>query len=251
MAADLKQVKPTSRPRRLWPRFTLRVALVLMTLLCIGMAFWTHRARQQKRIVDQIRLSGGHVEYDYLTVSPVVLGPTARKLRPLSPVPQWLMHWLGEDFFHTVMSAHIADPDEVRLVDRLWFLRELSARNANDGDIQHLSRLHLIEELSLGNSPNLTDDSMDLIAEMPSLQKLTLDGTNLSATAVASIARSRSLREVHITGCDDGVDERVVEVFRKESRVKRLILVRGTLDLRLLMNSRGPPPQPVMFGYDD
>ncbi|MDX1948078.1 MAG: hypothetical protein SFU86_21955 [Pirellulaceae bacterium] len=47
--------KPATKPHRLWPRFTLRVFLAVITLLAIGLGWWTHRAREQRRVVQALQ----------------------------------------------------------------------------------------------------------------------------------------------------------------------------------------------------
>ncbi|HEX5102946.1 MAG TPA: hypothetical protein VFV87_04000, partial [Pirellulaceae bacterium] len=55
---------PAPTRRRFWPRFTLRVLLVAVTAVGVGLGIWTHRAREQARIVKLIQDGGGMVCYE-------------------------------------------------------------------------------------------------------------------------------------------------------------------------------------------
>jgi hypothetical protein len=228
------------RPRRFWPRFTLRVLLAAITVLCIGMAWWTQRARQQKQIVDQIRLSGGRVTYDFEAENTTTLIASQLPMHEVqlidfdfgdseiveneSSVPHWLLDRLGVDFFHTVIQADVVDCDELRKIDSLGYLQELSVGGgANDQDIRHVARSRRLKRFLLFSDGKLTDDSLALLAKMPSLEIIHLDG-EFSGAGLAALARSRSLREVTVYGCRDDVDHDIVEVFRSEGRVESLWL---------------------------
>src|SRR5262245_54423169 len=92
---------PTETPpvaklrRRLWPRFTLRVLLFVVTSVGIALGYWTHRARQQQRIVGLIEAGGGSVYYEHE-------GPLAPRR---SPVIAWLAESLGRDYVEDVVEA--------------------------------------------------------------------------------------------------------------------------------------------------
>ena len=245
--------QPAKKPgRRFWPRFTLRILLAVVTLLCIGLALWTQRAREQKRVADQIRLSGGRVVYDFEAENTWTRLVSTFPFQDLndfhfnfgddtvvdkeSSVPPWLLDLLGEDFFHTVVRANVRDCDELKDIVSLWYLRELTVgRGVNDKDIEHVSRLRHLKQLWVVSESRMTDLSLTSLAAMSSLEIVYIEGEFTSKGLIA-LAQSPSLREVRVTGCDKSVDEAVVEIFRNEGRVETL---------RLHFN---PPDRTMFFG---
>ena len=114
---------PPSRPRiRL--HFTLRLLLATLTLLCLALGWWTHRAREQQRLVVRIRESGGRVEYDYQRSEQFIR--SLKKWQSVSQVPKWLLDLLGEDYFHEVIEVWISDPSllsDLPRFDRIHCIR--------------------------------------------------------------------------------------------------------------------------------
>src|SRR5262245_28810256 len=112
---------PTETPpvaklrRRLWPRFTLRVLLFVVTSVGIALGYWTHRARQQQRIVELIEAGGGSVYYEHE-------GPLAPRR---SPVIAWLAESLGRDYVEDVVEAAVHDRETVPEVLKLRRWRQL------------------------------------------------------------------------------------------------------------------------------
>ena len=54
--------------RRRWFRFSLRMLLVVVTVLCVWLGFKVNAARRQKEAVEAILKAGGQVSYDYQLV---------------------------------------------------------------------------------------------------------------------------------------------------------------------------------------
>jgi hypothetical protein len=260
---------PTPICRRFWPRFTLRVLLAIMTALCIGLAWWTQRAREQKRIAEQIRLSGGGIVYDFdaentpnwiASKSPMWSAQLVDEdfdgeiVDDQSTVPRWLLDRLGVDFFHTIIQASVSDCDELREIDSLSYVQELHAgHGVNDEDIRHVARLRRLKRFVAGTHGKLSVESLHLLARMPSLEVAILEG-EFSAEGLAALASSPSLREVTVSGCDDSVDLAVVEVFRKHGRVHSLWLQHETtksLVLRDFWGHGGPSSFPPVLGYGE
>src|SRR4051812_10801957 len=93
-------------------RFTLRLLLAAVTVLCVALGIWTHRARVQRQLVERIRQSGGDVTYDLQSsVGGVGLGPLH--------VSSLLIPWLGNDFFHDVSDADVREAKLIRELPRL------------------------------------------------------------------------------------------------------------------------------------
>src|SRR5436190_14020071 len=76
-------------------RFTLRLLFAAVTVLSILLGIWTHRAREQRRLVERIRAAGGKVRYR--PKSSMEFGPFGRM-----PIPQAIVGWLGNDYVYDV-----------------------------------------------------------------------------------------------------------------------------------------------------
>jgi hypothetical protein len=221
---------PPEPCRRLPLRFTLRLALVAITLLCIGLAVWTQRAREQRRIVQHIDVAYGSVDYDYEQI-PTPKLPTAR-----SPVPQWLLDRLGVDFFHSVVRAHVRGKVDMEQVSRLTSLRELTIwkHDLTDEQFAHVARLRNLQVLIVqsdmhaslpGDYPDTTqigDASLAVVADLPNLQRVYLDGTRFGPEGLARLAESASLRDVCVNCCDERVRPEHAEPFRGRANKLKL-----------------------------
>jgi len=224
----------TSSPRRLWPRFTLRVLLVVVTLLCIGLAMWTHRAREQQRLVERIERSGGNIVYDFDELSAdfetVTLGT--------SIVPGPVLDLFGKDYFHSVTHVTLRD---VRMLPDLQYLPRLISvciwdRSIRDGDLAPLACFRGLRALDISSGPGLAattqigDQSLVVIAGLPKLEVTTVEGSYITAEGLSALAHSPSLRVVEV-GCDNSsVDWHAADAFRLSGRVSRLRIVNGPVD---------------------
>jgi hypothetical protein len=220
---------------RFLPRFTLRVLLAVVTLLCIGLAVWTHRAREQARIVKHIEQKYGNVMYDWEPQ------PTPKNNTAKSPVPAWLLNRLGEDFFHRVVWAHVRGGVDLEQVSRLTALRELTIwkEDLTDETLRPIANLHKLRKLtiqsdmhqSLGDYPDTTrvgDPSLSLIAYLPRLETLYVDGMGFTAKGLATLAESQSLHTIWINNCHASVTSADAQPFLRAGRVKRLMIRKWT-----------------------
>jgi hypothetical protein len=231
-----EEVSPKSLKRRLWPRFTLRVLLALITLLCVGVAFWTERARQQRRVVEEVRRSEGGIVYDFEYESLRLSG--GKSPPPPSPVPPWLLNLLGPDFFHQVRHAYVTDPTVTPDIHKLRGLEDLViyAESTSDKDLAPLSKLKRLKTLSVSNvirstePTQVTDKSLVLLSQLPALQFIDVRGYSFSAIGLKALASSPSLVSVRVTGCAENVVAADVDAFRRAGRVKELWVSRRTAD---------------------
>jgi hypothetical protein len=209
-----------SATRRYWPRFTLRAMLALVTILCIALGWWMHRAREQRNLVKRIESNGGNVYYDFQYDAP------SEELAE-SPVPKWLLDRLGADFFHSVKEVGTEDPSVLPELPRFWRLERLAvgAMEWTDEDIAPLARLRGLQYLfvALGDNetplPPLGDSSLAVIAELPRLESAWIKGARISPAGITSLARSTSLRRINVACADPAVDARVAAPFRQSGRV--------------------------------
>ena len=224
-----------ARPCPRWFRFTLRLLLAAMTVMCIWLALHTHRARQQQQIVKHIQAAWGSVTYD-------CDHPAAAKSGDVSPVPRWLLNRLGRDFFHTVTAAHVRGEVKMAEVARLSSLNDLTIWKEDlvDADMQHVARLRTLRSLVVqsdkhqtlpGDYPdttNIGDGSLAILATLPRLEIVHLDGYHFSGRGLASLAASQSLRKINIRNCDASVTAADVEPLRRSGRITKLGVRRWT-----------------------
>src|SRR5688500_17503999 len=78
------------------PRISLRVALILIAVLCVWLGKISIDARRQKEAVEWVKKNGGIVKYDW---EPRNL---QRIVHVTRPGPKWLRELVGDHFFQSV-----------------------------------------------------------------------------------------------------------------------------------------------------
>jgi hypothetical protein len=219
-----------TKPRSWRLRFTLRLMLALVTLLGIMLGWWTHRAREQQRLVERImRSKGGAIEYDYPR--------DPRTDEPLeSNVPKFLLDGLGVDYFYNVIEVGTEDPTVLPELTRLDCLNRLAVGNKNwtDKDLAPIAQLRTLTYLHIAMGDNETplppigDPSLMMIAQLPQLESAWVKGTGITARGIEYLSRSTSLRRVHIACADPNLDAHIAETFRRTGRVSYFCIERFT-----------------------
>ncbi len=212
-------------------RFTLRLLLAALTLLCVWLAIHTQRARRQRAIVEQIEQGIGGAYYDFhYEAKDDGMGAKQQ----VSPVPKWLLDTLGVDFFHNVKAVHtrdtpvIADLPQLSALERLVIMEESLTDDefVPVGRIDGLRCLWVLsdkhQETDRPDTTHLGDRSLQLIARMPALEEAYIDGRAFTAEGVQALGASSSLRKVHVSWCDESVDERGLAPLRESGRLKSL-----------------------------
>src|SRR5215213_1536680 len=93
---------PLPRRRGFGLRFSLRGLLIVITILCVSLAWRLQRAKLQKEAVQAIREASGWVYYDYQQYDP----KTCQFDKNATPwEPEWLQTQMGIDFFHDVEAV--------------------------------------------------------------------------------------------------------------------------------------------------
>ncbi len=212
---------PPTRPCRIWPRFTLRVLLIFVTLVAVGLGYWTHRAREQGRIVKRIQDGGGMVCYERD-------GPDAPE--PRSAVIEWLAKSLGRDYFESVVEADIQEreqvPDVVKLcrVTRLY----ISCDELDDQDVARLANCPYIEVLNLGvdgeyRLTKVTDRSLLVLSRLPRLRVLHIRGAGLSEQGISALAASPTLEVLTLGSCAPSVDASDFDAIKHHGRIQSFL----------------------------
>jgi hypothetical protein len=183
----------TCKPRRRWFQYSLRSLMLAMFLASLAMswvAVGMRRARQQKKVVEDIRGLGGDIRYDYEFDHSGHLLPRASP-----PGPAWLRNLVGEDLFVAVVEVHfytsrVTDAD----VEDLKGLRDLKTlvlcrSRVTDAGLEHLKGLAQLEALGLG-STKVTDAGLEHLKGLAKLQALDLDHTKVTDEGVERFHRT-------------------------------------------------------------
>jgi Leucine-rich repeat (LRR) protein len=211
--------------RRRWFRFSLRMLLVAVTVLCVWLGFKVNAARRQKDILGAILKSGGTVAYEKASLT----------------VPDWLRSLFGDDLFYNPTSVFMNDCtfDEssfsqlgilntvtsVTLVNvRIVSSKDGLRRSIQDSNLRALGKLSQLENLHLRNveiegfglapladlqrlrSFDLVDnhvypsapDAIEHLSKMVNLEHLGLDGSNFDDGALDALAKLRNLSNLKV-----------------------------------------------------
>jgi hypothetical protein len=211
------ETQSTARPgrRRLWPRFTLRVLLVVVTTVGIALGYWTHRARQQRRIVELIEAGGGSVFYKYG-------GPSALRL---SPVIAWLAESLGRDYVENVVEAAVHDRETVPEVLKLrrWRQLQMYGDALDDRQLAQLAGCRDLEVLNLDfGLKKVSHPTLRMLSQLPKLRVLHLRGVGISEAGIRDLAASPTLEVLDIGSCDASVDASDFDAVKRYDRIKSL-----------------------------
>ena len=184
---------------------------VVISMLAVWLGLHLHSARLQEQSVDAVQESGGEVRYDYQY-------PEGRYGRDdvdylaTSPVPQWLLDWLGVDFCHDVVEVDVhrnygngrenRNADDV-LLGRLHGFPELRRLELvhcgiTDEGLRRLPILASLETLDLSYS-SVTDDGMPYLGRLKSLKSLELGHTRVNGRGFHRLSRLEHLQVLNLT----------------------------------------------------
>jgi hypothetical protein len=202
-------------------RFSLRVLLTVLTLTCVALGVWSHRATQQKRLIGLIKSRGGEVKYGFEAQYRLASTGTGR-----SSVPRWLLEHLGEDYFHDVTFVLLRDPALLSELARFGRLESLMIADSRLNDVSSapIARLKTLKALSIypqGDNPAVTDignGSLDMFAKLPALETVNAFGSQITTTGLESLAHSKSLRHISIVSYDASINDQAAEPFRRTGR---------------------------------
>jgi len=152
----------TKQPRRRWLRFRLRTFLIVLTIFCVWLGWYAHRAKQQRDAVQWVLENGGSVVYYYEFDSK---GKRVDDSQP--PSPKWLHNILDENYFSSVMCVYLKD--------------------TKISDVKPLAGLTNLTLLQLWNTP-VTD--LTPLADLTNLQHLGLEYTNVSDEEIEKLKQA-------------------------------------------------------------
>lgn len=182
-----KTQQPHRIQRRL--RFGSRSLLIVITIFCVSIGWYVHRAQSQKKGVRCILRYGGTVHYDYerFDSNQVPIANT----KP--PGPKWLQNILGVDYFSNIVTANL-NGTKVRDLIPLGGLKRLEyldVSNTRVRDLSPLSGLKNLRYLSLQNTPI---DDVTPLAGLKRLEYLNLSGSHVvNVRPLAGLTKLKTL----------------------------------------------------------
>jgi hypothetical protein len=235
-------------PSRWWLRFSLRTALLVVTLLCVWLAVESTRARRQKRAIATLQQLGGRIGFDYQLDRHHEL---TRKKQPAAP--SWLRAAIGDDYFRRVVIVNFdegSDPadDDLAILRDLPDLRELTLMNRTriaDGSLRNLSALPRLEVLALNGTKidgsglanirypqritglslhdaPVTDEALAYVGKMSNLKWLCLLNTRITDSGLSHLASLKSLEDLQIQGT--AVTDKGLGHLKAITSLKRVLL---------------------------
>ena len=185
----------TSRSKRRWVSFSLRTLLIVMTLVCIAIAWKMNRVRNLRRAMAEAQRLGASITYVHeLDAAPPVEPPG----------PKWLRRIVGDDFFVEVEQIQLEN-DEV-----------------NDDTIALIAHLPSIHSLIV-RSNGITDKGLVSLAEANELVALELTSANVTASGYANLTGLRKLMTLVFRN-DKTVQDTWLAEIAKLQQVKYLYL---------------------------
>jgi len=132
------QIEDMKNMRKRYPRFKIRVMLVVIAVCCLCLAIWIGLSERQRRAVSALRsVEITQVYYDFDPEGPYpdlerVTNPAA-----VPAAPGWVAESVGINYFHQAVKIHIATEhieSALPHLRQLPCLREVYVFDNNDRD---------------------------------------------------------------------------------------------------------------------
>ena len=190
--------------KRRWYQFSLRAFLIAVFVFAVVCGWLVLKARQQERAVAAIRAAGAEVGYDH---------SSERR------VPEWLVRWLGVDFFDSVTSLHVYKNSSLGDADLELFqsLPELQCvyidrTSIGDAGMKHLRGLTQIEFLYLDRTC-ITDEGTESLESLSHLRELDLSKTQITDASIAHLKKLPHLQLLNVR--DTNITPRGVQELKQ------------------------------------
>ena len=152
------------RPKRRWPWFRLRTLLIAVLVLSLPLSWCAVRmekARRQRDVVEMIERMGGYVGYDGRPIPAFCPKVTGKRK------PTLLRGILGDDFFDTVVVVSFDNYPSASLMPATRRV------DLDDDDLRKVARLKHLQRIGLQGA-NVTDAGLEHLHGMTSLEHLDL-----------------------------------------------------------------------------
>ena len=235
-------------------QFSLRSFLLLVVAFAIPAAWFAaelRRAETQRQTVAAIRAAGASVHHDYRwDYFDDETGYGGYRFDPELPAPEWLLKWIGEDFFADVSFAAFSERSVRKpvlvcpLLRRLLHLRYLglSQTAITDADLENIDRLAGLTTLHLGNTP-ITDAGLVHLKGLTQLRALWLDDTQVTDAGLEHLKCLTGLTHLRLSGTS--ISDRGLEHLAELTDLESLTIDRtqvtgpGLVHLKALPNLKG------------
>ena len=220
--------QPTAhaKPRRRWPRFSLRTMLLAVALLGAWLAVMANRANRQRKAVEAVNSAGGEAYYDYQANED---GFRAEgNGRP--PGPAWLRNLVGIDYLATAVGVtidtDIADDRFRAAMDGLPQLKcaVLAGSGATNATLAHIADMPHLVSLSVFNS-SITDSGWENLDHASHLAQLTLQGSNVDDATLSHVNGLTDIRELRLLGSE--ITDAGLKHLESLRQLKMLVLGRN------------------------
>ncbi len=159
--------------------------VVVLTIVCIGLAVKVNRANSQKAAFNSLRRFPGIISYDYQC--------TQSQIEP--PGPAWLRDMVGVDYFADIQRVCLdggkdLKETEMAQIGTLTHLKSLriSGPGVTDSGIAHLKNLRQLEDLALVGK-GVTDAGLAHLENLSNLRRLVLSKTQVTRAGVEELRR--------------------------------------------------------------
>ncbi|MCE9552184.1 MAG: hypothetical protein K8T91_02265 [Planctomycetes bacterium] len=176
-----------------WLQFSTRTLLIVTTLIAIGIAWWSYKARRQREVISEIKTVGGIFHYDY----------EKNGIYRRSPSYQWLTDHFGSDYFANVSVVWLSEtPITDTQLEQLTVLTALKSlgladTKITDTGLQHIKSFVMIEVLNFSNT-QITDAGIENLQRLSQLKSLTLDDTKVTDNGLKFLNRLTGLKDLSL-----------------------------------------------------
>jgi hypothetical protein len=197
------------------------VCLFLAGILALT-ASHVETARHQTSTLNRIEQLGGKYLYDFQVVN---RGEFVIDANAKSPVPLFLLRYLGCDLFHDVWMIDLTGTgvkdSDLEAIGRLSKLENLSLSKTHitGAGLAHIEELQSLRCLSLWNT-DIDDTALMHVADLVNLEQLILDGTKITDAGLIHLERLDKLEKwlgLHGTQVTDRGLEHLVKLKRLRS----------------------------------
>lgn len=205
---DKEKDRKRFRFRRL-TSFSLRTALIGMTVLAVWLGLHMNSVRKQQAAIEAFQRYGGRMHYDY----ELALADHFRfKMNAESSMPNWLLKAFGRDHFHSVASIqmvrgaqHDADYEQVfrqlgsfPKLERLW----LADTQLTDRELRYVGQVAELRILDIQSGYEITDQGVTHLLNLNQLEHLCLRNSQMTDISLRPLTRFSELKKLWIGGND-------------------------------------------------
>lgn len=227
----------TKQHRRSLTSFSLRTALIALTVLGIWLGMHWRSVGQQRAAVEALGAHGGYILYDCEAVgTPPSTGVSQQQTQRNSPVPKWLLSTLGHDHFHSVVQFSTFKPsgvDSSRQLHAREMLRylsglprlqvlELHLTPVDDESLKTISELKQLRRLKLARAMDVTDEGVLSLSQLRSLEHLEMNYSHLTDRSAKAIS---GLENLEILSLEGQFSEESLQHIRQLKSLRKLTLV--------------------------